>query len=238
MFSDQSAYAVRFEWGMGGVDALSPGADVTVLVDVLSFCTCVDVAVSRGARVFPCRWRDGSEQDFAVTHDALLAQRERCLEGAYSLSPSSLRHLPRDARLVLPSPNGSALSIRARESSIIFAGCLRNRSAVARAAQGGTIAVIACGERWPDGSLRPALEDMLGAGAIIAALGGARSPEAQSAADVFEACADPVARLRVCSSGRELIERGFEDDVTLAAAVDASDAAPRLVGDAFTTTGA
>jgi len=238
MFTDQSAYAVRFEWGMGGVDALSPGADVTVLVDVLSFCTCVDVAVSRGARVFPCRWRDGSEQDFAAAHDALLAQRERCLEGAYSLSPSSLRHLPRDARLVLPSPNGSALSMRAGESSITFAGCLRNRSAVARAAQGGTVAVIACGERWPDGSLRPALEDMLGAGAIIAALGGARSPEAQWAADVFVACGDPVARLRACSSGRELIERGFEDDVTLAAAVDVSHAAPRLVGDAYTTTGA
>ena len=238
MFTDQSAYEVRFEWGVGGVDALSPGADVTVLVDVLSFCTCVDVAVSRGARVFPCQWRDGSEEEFAVAHDALLAQRERCLDGAYSLSPASLLHLPRDARLVLPSPNGSALSMRARKSSITLAGCLRNRSAVARAAQGGTVAVIACGERWPDGSLRPALEDMLGAGAIITALGGARSPEAQWAADVFEACGDPVARLRSCSSGRELIEKGFEQDVMLAAALDASQSAPRLVDDAYITSGA
>lgn len=32
---------------------------------------------------------------------------------------------------------------------------------------GRTVAVIPAGERWADGSLRPAIEDLLGAGAFI-----------------------------------------------------------------------
>ncbi|MEV0095209.1 hypothetical protein [Streptomyces sp. NPDC050738] len=87
----------------------------------------------------------------------------------WSLSPAALRRAPFVPRLVLPSPNGSAIAAAAGESAVL-AGSLRNASAVGRwlADRGyGTldrpVAVIASGERWPDGSLRPALEDLLGA---------------------------------------------------------------------------
>jgi len=61
------------------------------------------------------------------------------------------------------------------------------------------------------------LEDLLGAGAIIASLSGAKSPEARAAVAAFHDAREDLAHLiKACSSGRELIERGFEADVDLA----------------------
>ena len=108
---------------------------------------------------------------------------------------------------------------------------LSQRESVAEAAQllGNRIAVIAAGERWPDGSLRPAVEDWLGAGAIIHHLKGTRSPEAASAAAAFsDSSHSLVEHLQRCSSGRELIERGFESDISYAADLDISATAPIL----------
>ena len=48
MFSDQAAYNVCFEWGADGRAAVGPGRDVIVLIDVLSFGTCVDVVWAPG----------------------------------------------------------------------------------------------------------------------------------------------------------------------------------------------
>ncbi len=79
---------------------------------------------------------------------------------------------------------------------MIFAGCLRNAGAVAAAAvaAGGTVGVIVAGERWPDRTLRPAVEDLLRAGAIITAPGlSDRSPEANAAAGVFTSLAPDLA---------------------------------------------
>ena len=93
--------------------------------------------------------------------------------------------------------------------------------------------MIAAGERWPgDGSLRPAVEDVAGAGAIIAQLPGTRSVEAQAAVAVFEAArGDLPGFLRRAGSGRELIERGFAEDLALAAELNADACAPRLMAD-------
>jgi len=80
--------------------------DAVVIVDVFSFSTAVDIALSRGASVLPYRWKDGSASRFARDHGALLAE-SRTVGGPYSLSPDSLLSVPPGTRLVIPSPNGS-----------------------------------------------------------------------------------------------------------------------------------
>jgi len=128
----------------------------------------------------------------------------------YSLSPASLRMIPPGTALVLPSPNRSTLALRA--SGPVYTACLRNAPAVAAQAvvHGSRIAVIPAGERWPDGTLRPCVEDLIGAGAAIAAMTGTMSPEAEGALATFTRFnRDLLGALGRCGSGKELIEIGL-----------------------------
>ena len=214
---DQREFEIRCEWAQDGLRELS--ADVIVLVDVLSFATAVEVATARGARVIPA---DGPPP----------APRGQ----GYSLSPASLREVPSGMRLVLPSPNGSALALAALERGAVLAACLRNAGAAAQAAAriGRTVAVIPAGERWRGGGLRPCFEDWVGAGAVIAGLAGGKSPEARAAEAAFLAARAELPRLlRECGSGKELIGRGFAEDVEMAAQLDVSANVPRLIDGAF-----
>lgn len=234
MIYDQAEYTVRCEWGAQGVAQLAPISDAVIIVDVLSFTTCVDIAVGRGATVYPYGFRNDSARTYAVAVGALLADHRRSAAG-YTLSPASLLAIPAGTRIVLPSPNGSTLSVSTGATPTL-AGCLRNAQAVADAARtfGDRIAVIPAGERWRDGSLRPAWEDWVGAGAIIAHLPGRRSPEADAALAAFAAARDDLhAALSGCSSGKELIEQGYAEDVRLAAALNASPVAPLLTQGAY-----
>ncbi|MFF5710690.1 2-phosphosulfolactate phosphatase [Streptomyces sp. NPDC012756] len=237
---------VSFGWGPVEARALAPAAACVVVVDVLSFTTSVGVAVEGGAAVYPYRWRDATAAAYAREKDAVLAVGRREATGAHpwTLSPAALRAAPMPSRLVLPSPNGSTIAAEAAASgAVVVAASLRNHSAVARwladrghGTAGRPLAVIASGERWPDGSLRPALEDLLGAGAVLSALAGPHTrmtPEATAAATLWDATEDPVAALHGCDSGRELYEYGFPQDVAVAAETDSSTTVPVLVDGTF-----
>jgi 2-phosphosulfolactate phosphatase len=130
----------------------------------------------------------------------------------------------------------------------VLAGCLRNAAAIANwlvwelaAEQLAAVALVAAGERWPDGSLRPAVEDLWGAGAILARVAGAApqlrfSPEAATAAAAFAAVESELEeRLAGCASGRELTEYGFAEDVAIAGELDSSTWVPVLDGRRFRT---
>lgn len=233
MTFDQAEFSIRCEWGERGVRALAPISDVVIIIDVLSFSTCVEIAVARRATVYP--YRGDAAQTFAASVNALLAAPGQNPYG-YALSPQSLLQITPGTRLVLPSPNGSTLTLETGETPTL-AGCLRNCRAVAEAAMrcGREIAVIPAGERWrEDWSLRPSFEDLVGAGAVIAYLKGTLSPEAQMALAAFEQIKPELGlRLRQCSSGKELIERGRAHDVELAAALNVSDCVPILQAGAY-----
>lgn len=209
-----------------------------VIVDVLSFSTAVNVAVSQGAVIYPFSYGDqGAAQVAADQVGALLAKPRRTGGGQLSLSPASLRTIPYGTKLMLPSPNGSRLSLAAGGKPVV-AGCLRNAGAAARLARkmagNGLIGVIPAGERWPDGSLRPAIEDLLGAGAIVQHLDMPCSPEAQVARNAFRSSGDELALLvRGSVSGQELAGRGYTIDVDVALELGVSDCAPLLSEGAY-----
>ncbi|MDV9169909.1 2-phosphosulfolactate phosphatase [Streptomyces sp. W16] len=246
----QAGHGVRVEWGPAGAERLAGDVACLVVVDVLSFTTSVTVAIEAGTQVFPYRWRDESAVGFAEQVGAALAVGRRAVTEAspWSLSPAALRRAPFTPRPVLPSPKGSAIAATAAVGSTVVAAALRNATAVARwlAAHGlGTndqpVGVIAAGEHWPDGSLRPALEDLLGAGGVVAALlkcgGEAPSPEAAMAAAAFAGTPDPGAAVAPSSSGRELGAAGFADDVAVATELDVSQVVPVLTNGAFVGAG-
>ncbi len=255
----QHRSAVRLDWGEQGAAAIRQGAGFAVVVDILSFTTAVSVAADRGAETFPYRWRDSAAAEFARRHDAVLAvgrsQRPPAAaataQPAVSLSPASIRAAGTLRRLVLPSPNGSALAVQLGDGdAVVVAACFRNRWAVARwlfsqagaSGRAGAIAVVAAGERRADGSLRPAVEDLWGAGAVVSALSALglerASPEAQTAAAAFGAVRPELAaQLRASSSGQELASAGFGQDVAIAAELDTSGSVPVLAGDRFIDSG-
>ena len=229
---------VLAEWGMAGIEVLRARASVLVIVDVLSFSTAVDVAASRGAAVFPFPYGDmAAAQAAADCVGAALAQPRQAAGGQLSLSPDSLLAVSTGTKLMLPSPNGSRLSLAGGGTPVI-AGCLRNAAAVARGAReiagSGMVAVVPAGERWPDGSLRPAIEDLLGAGAIIHHLGLPCSPEAQVMRDAYRSAGPDLSWLvRASISGCELVERGFHGDVEIALERDVSSCVPLLIEGAY-----
>ncbi|MGZ4626988.1 MAG: 2-phosphosulfolactate phosphatase [Kineosporiaceae bacterium] len=225
---------VALEWGPIGAKVLAERSDVIVVVDVLSFSTSVTVAVERGAKVWP---HTGGETAHELSREieALLAGSRASHEGP-TLSPASLLQLEPGARLVLPSPNGSSIAHAAVNGGLpVVAACLRNASAVARYVRDfERIGLVPAGERWGDGSLRPAYEDWVGAGAVVDRLlgqnpSGSLTPEAEAAAAAFRA----LRPLAECSSGQELVEKGFADDVRIASEVDAACAVPVLVEGRF-----
>ena len=100
--------------------------------------------------------------------------------------------------------------------------------------------MVASGERWPDNSLRPALEDLLGVGCVLGELRhrtsdsvAAWSPEARAAATVFSGMPDLYEAIADSESGIELRERGYADDVELACELNADTAVPVLSDDAY-----
>lgn len=243
---DQHGYRCRLEWGRRGARAAAERGDVLVVVDTLSFSTCVVTAVQHGASVYPCAYdEDPAALAQRVGGEVAIGRLDDPAQGRFSLSPLTFLAATEDTRIVLRSPNGATCSRYAPQVPYLFAGTLLNAAAVARVVDqvlsmtDHNVTVLACGERWTtpseDGELRFAIEDALGAGAILARLPYDQSPEARFCAGAFQAAeADLAAIIRECGSGRELYERGFGADVEHAVQLNAYDAVPVMRAECFT----
>src|SRR5207244_2490986 len=130
------------------------------------------------------------------------------------------------------SPNGATCARLAAAGALhVLIAAFVNARAVACAARelmsagDRAVTIIACGERWSqsasDGALRFAVEDYLGAGAVIYHLPETRSPEAQTCARAFDAARVDLRQiLLACGSGRELVGRAAIADIDAAAMLD------------------
>jgi 2-phosphosulfolactate phosphatase len=233
----QDGARVRFGWGPTELAVLLDGIDgpsVVVVVDVLSFSTAVVAAVDAGVAVRPVAYRPGEPLE-VPSGDLLAGPRG---DGRVSLSPGSLTALPAGTRVVLPSPNGATIcAAAAGRGAQVLVGSLRNAAAVVRDLRqrlasdpSCAVVVIAAGERWPDGGLRPALEDLAGAALVLAGLPqDLLSAEARVAASTRIDVVD----LAGCASARELVLAGYGHDVEVALERDASASVPVIDADGW-----
>ncbi|HEX7976821.1 MAG TPA: 2-phosphosulfolactate phosphatase [Anaerolineales bacterium] len=230
----QTPYRCRFDWGELAARQAAGRGDILVIVDVLRFSSAVVTAVQHGGVVYPCR---------TPAEAGRLAQESEAGElgiTSGSLSPAAYLDARPGSRYALGSLNGAACTLAGRSASYLFAGGLLNAQALAQVIAGLleashlAVTVIACGERWrverpgPQGDgLRPAVEDYLGAGAILSHLPGELSPEAQVCRSAFLAVhAELETILWECASGREIRLKGLPEDVRHAARLDSYQAVP------------
>ncbi|MBE2228665.1 MAG: 2-phosphosulfolactate phosphatase [Ignavibacteria bacterium] len=226
---------INCEWGIEGINKFSLHSEVTIIVDILSFSTCVDIALSRKAFVYPYKFKDNSAIEYAKAINAELAQYNRSRD-KISLSPLSLKKLSEGKRIVLPSPNGSELSLSSK-SRVTMCACLRNYRVVAEYVNSisKSVVVVPAGEKWQNSTIRFAIEDYLGAGALLSELKGELSAEAKAAKNLFVALKPDLRRIISGSlSGKELIEKGFPEDVDLALESNKGKTIPILAGNFYT----
>jgi 2-phosphosulfolactate phosphatase len=206
-----------------------------VVIDTLRATTSIAHAVARGARVEPVK--SVAEARRRRGRGVLIAGERggRRLSG-FDLgnSPAEILRAPLDGkRLVLTTTNGTGAVARSEQARFILAGALVNANAIAaqvRAEAPATLYLVCAGR-----TTGVALEDLLGAGAILDALLPKRADVteltdgARLSIELFRRERRRLsAALDECESGRNLRRMGAEEDVRLCAKLDALEVAPRL----------
>ncbi|GIV97807.1 MAG: hypothetical protein KatS3mg057_2464 [Herpetosiphonaceae bacterium] len=240
----QASYRCRLDWGRGGARRAAERGDILVVVDTLSFSSATVTAIHYGGQIAPC-----SEQDdlavFAqrIGAETAVGRRQVPQHGRFSLSPLTYIGIAPGTRVALRSPNGATCSRYAHQVPFMFTAALLNAQAVADtitqllATTALSVTVLAAGERRQpdeDGVLRVAIEDYLGAGAILSYLRETKSPEALVCETAFAGSREMLSELLwECESGHELRAMGFPEDVRHAAQLNLYHAVPVMRGDHF-----
>ena len=104
--------------GSAGRSRYRHGADLIVVVDVLSYSTAVDIAASRGAMIYPHPWKDAlgrrkSSQEGLVR--PLASGQEELAVSRFQPVSIAGGHETGQEVLLMPSPNGSGHFTGGRE---------------------------------------------------------------------------------------------------------------------------
>jgi 2-phosphosulfolactate phosphatase len=230
---------------------MPPGAvagGIAVVIDVLRASTTIATALAHGAAgVRPVTGVDEARTVAAARGTAALLGGERggVRIAGFDLGNSPLEYT-RDRiagrSIVITTTNGTAALAACRSARAVLVGAVVNAAAVAAAVRrlattsGTTDVHLVCA--GTDGS--PSGEDLLGAGAILAAAAPAGPDDvldasARAARDAFRrvaAAADPraalVAEFHRAPGGANLVALGMEADLAACAARDSVGTVPRL----------
>lgn len=222
------------------------GLDV-VIVDILRATTTIAFAVAAGARVLPlASAEDALARGRALGERAILVgeRMSQRLPGFHcNNSPTELAALAlRRKTVVLTTTNGTQAVVACAAARRIFAGAITNAPALgahlcARGTLARDLAIVCAGRNT--GAL--ALEDLLGAGAIAAAVVAAAGRDrvwladgARLALAEFRRARRGIhAAIRQTDAGRDLVALGQRADVAAASAHGAVSTVPRMKGGIF-----
>jgi len=246
MYFHQNPYECKMEWGRRGAREAADRGDIVIIVDVLSFSSTVVSALNKGAIIYPYPPNlDGKQYAERIGAEFILGRAEAAKLDKPTLSPVSFSQEHNCKKYVLTSQNGSFCTWIASKVPALLVGSLLNARSVADAANHiqkqtkANITVIPCGEQWEaiklqEDTLRPAMEDYLGAGAILSFLAGKKSPEAELCAAAFIHSKQNIDEfIWDCGSGRELRKKGFELDVKHCSILNVYQTVPVLDRDHF-----
>jgi len=233
---------MRIEVALLPTETADHARSVRIEVDVLRASSSIVTLIERGASpvIAPASIEEAQSLHERLSGYLLCGERGGLPPPGFDHgnSPAEFSRLALAGRgAILATSNGTRLLAELAEAPAVLVGCLVNRTAAAQIAlevaqeQGLEIAVVCSAAH---GGTTFALEDALGAGAIVnAALTVAPELDAGDAArfarDAFvTAERDLPAAVASAYHAKELIEAGFEEDVAYCARLDVSTVVPLL----------
>ena len=210
-----------------------------IVIDVIRATTSLLLMLERGcAEVLILPTVDAARHYREAHPEVLLAGEQRGLAPVgfdFGNSPEAFAHATLDGRRVaFATTNGTRAVHAATDAAAVFLGCLRNRTAAARAAgavasgSGAGLCIVCAGR---DGAF--SLDDAYTAGAIVDAVVGS-SPDvhatdaALAARLLYRSVTDPAALFRQTRAGRNVIEIGLGGDLAYCASIDQSTLVPKV----------
>lgn len=219
-----------------------PRRRAVVVIDVLRATTSLLVLLERGCAEAVIAPSLEAARRYRGTHPGVLAAGEQGgrAPAGFDFGNSPVAFARSDVagrRVVLATTNGTRALYAACAAAVTLIGCLRNRSAAARAALAAArrqeldVTLVCAGREGRFG-----LDDAYTAGAILDAMladpGGAGDLDptdaAHAARTLYRAFAEPEALFRATRAGQNLVAIGLAEDLPYCAEQDRSAVAPRV----------